>query len=427
MNEEFIAVLEYWEKEKGISKDTLIKAVEESLVAAAKKAIGPARDLRCTIDPKNGDIKAWASLIVSENVISSHDQINVKDAKRINIDAQIGDDIEVEVTPQNFGRIAAQYAKQSLLMHVRKAEKALIYDEFKDRTGDIVSGVVRRFERSDVVIDLGRYEALLPNRERVPTEEYQPGERIRCYVKAVENTNYGPEIILSRAAPAFVEKLFSLEVSEISNGTVEIKSIAREPGFRTKLAVYSTDLKVDPVGACVGLRGQRVKNIVRELNNEKMDIIKWDSHIQTYLTNALAPAQLDSFEIDDENRAVKILVQEDQLSLTIGKRGQNARLASRLTGWQVNIEAKQSAAQSVEDKIAEAAQAFAAVPGISPELATTLVEAGFHALEDLTQVEAEDLVDIDGIGEQAASIIDAVTQELAKRDQKLTDSSDPTE
>ncbi len=427
MNEEFIAVLEYWEKEKGISKDTLIKAVEESLVAAAKKAIGPARDLRCTIDPKNGDIKAWASLIVSENVISSHDQINVKDAKRINRDAQIGDDIEVEVTPQNFGRIAAQYAKQSLLMHVRKAEKALIYDEFKDRTGDIVSGVVRRFERSDVVIDLGRYEALLPNRERVPTEEYQPGERIRCYVKAVENTNYGPEIILSRAAPAFVEKLFSLEVSEISNGTVEIKSIAREPGFRTKLAVYSTDLKVDPVGACVGLRGQRVKNIVRELNNEKMDIIKWDSHIQTYLTNALAPAQLDSFEIDDENRAVKILVQEDQLSLTIGKRGQNARLASRLTGWQVNIEAKQSAAQSVEDKIAEAAQAFAAVPGISPELATTLVEAGFHALEDLTQVEAEDLVDIDGIGEQAASIIDAVTQELAKRDQKLTDSSDPTE
>lgn len=427
MNEEFIAVLEYWEKEKGISKDTLIKAVEESLVAAAKKAIGPARDLRCTIDPKNGDIKAWASLIVSENVISSHDQINVKDAKIINRDAQIGDDIEVEVTPQNFGRIAAQYAKQSLLMHVRKAEKALIYDEFKDRTGDIVSGVVRRFERSDVVIDLGRYEALLPNRERVPTEEYQPGERIRCYVKAVENTNYGPEIILSRAAPAFVEKLFSLEVSEISNGTVEIKSIAREPGFRTKLAVYSTDLKVDPVGACVGLRGQRVKNIVRELNNEKMDIIKWDSHIQTYLTNALAPAQLDSFEIDDENRAVKILVQEDQLSLTIGKRGQNARLASRLTGWQVNIEAKQSAAQSVEDKIAEAAQAFAAVPGISPELATTLVEAGFHALEDLTQVEAEDLVDIDGIGEQAASIIDAVTQELAKRDQKLTDSSDPTE
>ena len=427
MNEEFIAVLEYWEKEKGISKDTLIKAVEESLVAAAKKAIGPARDLRCTIDPKNGDIKAWASLIVSENVISSHDQINVKDAKIINRDAQIGDDIEVEVTPQNFGRIAAQYAKQSLLMHVRKAEKALIYDEFKDRTGDIVSGVVRRFERSDVVIDLGRYEALLPNRERVPTEEYQPGERIRCYVKAVENTNYGPEIILSRAAPAFVEKLFSLEVSEISNGTIEIKSIAREPGFRTKLAVYSTDLKVDPVGACVGLRGQRVKNIVRELNNEKMDIIKWDSHIQTYLTNALAPAQLDSFEIDDENRAVKILVQEDQLSLTIGKRGQNARLASRLTGWQVNIEAKQSAAQSVEDKIAEAAQAFAAVPGISPELATTLVEAGFHALEDLTQVEAEDLVDIDGIGEQAASIIDAVTQELAKRDQKLTDSSDPTE
>ncbi|MFT4692230.1 MAG: N utilization substance protein A, partial [Limisphaerales bacterium] len=306
---------------------------------------------------------------------------------------------------------------------VRKAEKALIYEEFKDRTGDIVSGVVRRFERSDVVVDLGRYEALLPNRERVPTEEYQPGERIRCYVKAVENTNYGPEIILSRAAPGFVEKLFALEVSEIANGTVQIKSIAREPGFRTKLAVISTDDKVDPVGACVGLRGQRVKNIVRELNNEKMDIIKWDTDIQTYLTNALAPAQLDSFQIDEANKSVKILVAEDQLSLTIGKRGQNARLASRLTGWQVNIDAKQTAAQSVEDKIAEAAQAFAAVPGISVELAQTLVESGFHALEDLTQVEASDLVDIEGIGDEAAAILEAVKQELNKRDNRLLDPS----
>jgi N utilization substance protein A len=421
MNAEFIAVLEYWEKEKGISKDTLIKAVEESLVAAAKKAVGPARDLKCTIDPKHGDIKAWASLIVSENVVSSHDQITVKEALKIKKDAQIGDELEVEVTPQNFGRIAAQYAKQSLLMHVRKAEKALIYEEFKDRTGDIVSGVVRRFERSDVVVDLGRYEALLPNRERVPTEEYQPGERIRCYVKAVENTNYGPEIILSRAAPGFVEKLFALEVSEIANGTVQIKSIAREPGFRTKLAVISTDDKVDPVGACVGLRGQRVKNIVRELNNEKMDIIKWDTDIQTYLTNALAPAQLDSFQIDEANKSVKILVAEDQLSLTIGKRGQNARLASRLTGWQVNIDAKQTAAQSVEDKIAEAAQAFATVPGISVELAQTLVESGFHALEDLTQVEASDLVDIEGIGDEAAAILEAVKQELNKRDNRLLD------
>lgn len=423
MNAEFIAVLEYWEREKGISKDTLIRAVEESLVAAAKKAVGPARDLRCVIDPKSGDIKAYASLIVSETVVSKHDQINLNEAKRIKKDAQVGDEIEKEVTPENFGRIAAQYAKQSLLMHVRKAEKALIYDEFKDRTGDIVSGVVRRFERSDVVIDLGRYEALLPNRERVPTEEYQPGERIRCYVKAVENTNYGPEIILSRAAPDFVIKLFTLEVSEIANGTVVVKSVAREPGFRTKLAVFSTDEKVDPVGACVGLRGQRVKNIVRELNNEKMDIIKWDPDIQTYLTNALAPAKLESFEIDEPNRAVKILVVEDQLSLAIGKRGQNARLASRLTGWQVNIDAHQTEAQTFEDKIAETVNSFAQVEGVSEEVARTLVLSGFHALDDLMQVEESDLVDIEGIGDQAGVVLGAVKAHLEQRNQALTENT----
>ncbi len=423
MNAEFIAVLEYWEREKGISKETLIRAVEESLVAAAKKAIGPARDLRCTIDPKSGDIKAYASLIVSETVVSKHNQVTVNEAKRLKKDAQVGDEIEKEVTPENFGRIAAQYAKQSLLMHVRKAEKALIYDEFKDRTGDIVSGVVRRFERSDVVIDLGRYEALLPNRERVPTEEYQPGERIRCYVKAVENTNYGPEIILSRAAMDFVIKLFTLEVSEIANGTVVIKSVAREPGFRTKLAVFSTDDKVDPVGACVGLRGQRVKNIVRELNNEKMDIIKWDPDIQTYLTNALAPAKLETFQIDEENKAVKILVAEDQLSLAIGKRGQNARLASRLTGWQVNIDAQQTEAQTFEDKITETVRAFAEVEGLSEEVARTLVLSGFHALDDFMQVEENDLVDIEGIGDQAGAILGAVKAHLEQRNQALTENT----
>jgi N utilization substance protein A len=311
-------------------------------------------------------------------------------------------------------------------MHVRKAEKALIYDEFKDRTGDIVSGVVRRFERSDVVIDLGRYEALLPNRERVPTEEYSPGERIRCFVKAVENTNYGPEIILSRAAPDFVRKLFSLEVSEISNGTVEIRSIAREPGYRTKLAVFSTDDKVDPVGACVGLRGQRVKNIVRELNNEKMDIIKWDPDIETYITNALAPAKLDSFEIDEASKAAKILVVEDQLSLAIGKRGQNARLASRLTGWQINIEAKPSAAVSFEDKIAEAIHAFAQVPGIDEEMARVLVHTGFHALSDLNQVDESDLNQIEGIGEKAGEVLAVARAEIDRRSKSLTDHATET-
>src|SRR5690242_18580188 len=317
MNADFLAVLEFWEREKGISRDVLVAAVQEALLSAAKKAVGPAREMRCVVDPKNGDIKAFAKLVVSEKVLSKHDQISLNDARRIEADAQMGEEIEVEVTPADFGRIASQYAKQALMQHIRRAEKQLIFDEFKDRVGDIVSGTVRRFERSDVSLDLGKYEALLPNRERVPTEEYQVGERIRCYVKAVEQGPHGPEIILSRSDPRFVIKLFQLEVSEINDGTIEIKGIAREPGFRTKMAVYSRDSKVDPVGACVGMRGQRVKNIVRELNNEKVDIIPWASDIRSFITAALAPAKLKAFEIDEARRRVKILVSEDQLSLAI--------------------------------------------------------------------------------------------------------------
>src|ERR1051325_823646 len=350
MNAEFLAILEYWEREKGINKDVLVKAVEEALLSAAKKAVGPARELRVAIDQKNGDIRAYAKLIVSEKVASKHDQISVFDARRTKADAQVGEEVEVEVTPTGFGRIAAQYAKQALMQQVRRAEKQLIFVEFKDRVGDIISGVVRRFERSDVTVDLGKYEALLPNRERVPTEEYQIGERIRCYVKAVEQGPHGPGIILSRADPRFVIKLFQLEFSEINDGTIEIKGIAREPGFRTKLAVWTRDEKVDPVGACVGLRGQRVKNIVRELNNEKVDIIRWDPNVKNFITNALAPAKLKSFEVDEANKRVKILTSEDQLSLAIGKRGQNARLTSKLTGWQVDIEAEQVVTKGFEEK-----------------------------------------------------------------------------
>jgi len=416
MNQDILAVLEFWEREKGISRDVLLAAIQEALLSAAKRAVGPARELRVDIDQKTGDIRAFARLIVSEKVISKHDQISLFDARRIKADAQPGEELEVEVTPVGFGRIAAQYAKQALMTQIRRAEKALIFTEFRDRVGDIVSGTVRRFERSDVVVDLGKYEALLPNKERVPTEEYQVGERIRCYVKAViEQGPHGPEIILSRADPRFVLKLFQLEVSEINDGTIEIKGIAREPGFRTKLAVYTRDEKVDPVGACVGLRGQRVKNIVRELNNEKVDIIRWDPQIKNFITNALAPAKLKSFEIDEANRRVKILVSEDQLSLAIGKRGQNARLTSKLTGWQVDIEPEVVVTKGFEEKVAEAVASLAAIPGISPEQADILVHHGLTRLEDLLQADLSDLTGIPQIGEQANAILEAARAEASRR------------
>ncbi len=393
MNADFLAVLEFWEREKGISRDILVGAVHESLLSAAKKAVGPARELRVAIDPKNGDIKAFAKLVVSERVTSIHDQISLFDARRIKPDAQVSEEI--------------------------RAEKQLIFTEFKDRVSDIISGTVRRFDRSDVIVDLGKYEALLPNRERVPTEEYQVGERIRCYVKAVEQGPHGPEIILSRSDPRFVIKLFQLEVSEINDGTIEIKGIAREPGFRTKLAVWTRDEKVDPVGACVGLRGQRVKNIVRELNNEKVDIIRWDPNVRTFITNALNPAKLKAFEIDEVNKRAKVIVSEDQLSLAIGKRGQNARLTSKLTGWQVDVEPEVVVTKGFEEKVAEAVQSLAAIPGISREQADVLVHHGLTRLEDLLQADLSDLAGIAQLGDAAAAILEAARSEAGRRTLKV--------
>ena len=423
MNADFLAVLEYWEKEKGISRDVLTSAVQEALLSAAKKAVGPARELRVAIEPKTGDIRAFAKLVVSDKVISKHDQVSVFDARRIKPDAQIGDEVEVEVTPTGFGRIAAQYAKQALMQQIRKAEKALIFTEFKDRVGDIISGTVRRFDRSDVIVDLGKYEALLPNRERVPTEEYQVGERIRCYVKAVEQGAHGPEIILSRSDPRFVIKLFQLEVSEINDGTIEVKGIAREPGFRTKLAVWTRDEKVDPVGACVGLRGQRVKNIVRELNNEKVDIIRWSPNVREFITNALSPAKLKNFEIDEAHKRVRIITSEDQLSLAIGKRGQNARLTSKLTGWQVDIEAEHVVTKGFEEKVAEAVEQLAAIQGITREQADVLVHNGLRRLEELLQADESDLAGIPEIGDQAGAILEAARAEAARRTLKVGETS----
>ena len=407
--------MEYWEREKGLDREILISAVEDAMVSAAKRAVGPARELRCEIDRKDGDIRAFASLIVVEKVTDKQNEISLESALRHKPSAQLNEELEVEVTPKNFGRIASQNAKQALMQAIRRAEKALIYSEFKDRVGDIVSGEVRGFDRSDVLIDLGKFEALLPNRERVPTEEYQRGERIRCLVKAVQGSDSNSEIILSRRDSNFVLKLFQLEVSEINDGTIEVKAIAREPGFRTKLAVHSRDEKVDPVGACVGLRGQRVKNIVRELNNEKIDIIRWDTDIETYVTNSLAPAQIKRLEVEQDRKRVHILVDPDQLSLAIGRRGQNARLTSLLTGWQIDIDPEQEVRVGFEEQVAGAVDALAAIPGIEKEQADALVHAGLLTLDALTGVEAGDLADIPGLAEHAEPVLAAARAEKDRR------------
>jgi N utilization substance protein A len=407
MNAELIAVLEYLQREKGLDKETLIQAVEKALLQASKKAVGPAKDVRIEIDRKTGEIRALAKLLVVENVVNTHDEITLPDARKRAPNIQLGESIEVEVTPSNFGRIAAQTAKQAMVQSIRQAEKSMVFEEFKGRAGDIVSGTVRRFERSDVIVDLGRIEALMPSRERVPIEEYQPGDRIRAYILSVENGLRGPEIVLSRAHPDFVKKLFELEVSEIADKTVEIKAIAREAGYRAKIAVYSRDEKVDPVGACVGLRGMRVKNIVRELSGEKIDIHRWSPNVRDFVMEALKPAKVKSLTVDERSRTVRVIVEPDQLSLAIGKKGQNARLTAKLTGWKVDIEKTETAELNFEEKVARAVTELTSLPGLDRATAQILVNSGFHSVEGLLSADVNDLIELLG-EEKAKAVHDAV-------------------
>jgi transcription termination/antitermination protein NusA len=416
MNSEFIAMLDYLERERGIKREVLIEAVSNALLSASKKAVGPARELRIDINAKTGQIRALASLVVAEKVVNEHDEISLAKAKKVKPDVQVGEVVEVEVTPKDFGRIAAQTAKQAMMQRIRIAEKEMIYDEFKDRAGEIVSGVVRRFERSDVIVDLGKFEAVMPSRERVQTEDYNVGDRIRAYVVAVENGSRGPEIILSRSHPNFVRRLFELEVSEIADHTVEIRAIAREAGYRTKVAVHSANEKVDPVGACVGMKGARVKNIVRELNNEKVDIIRWSADPKEFVIEALKPAKIKSVELFPDRKAINIKADEEQLSLAIGKRGQNARLTSRLTGWDINIEKDESAKEVMDSKKVNAANAFADALKVTPEIAAKLVEAGMNSIEVIaTGSEPQDIADVLGVNlEAGAAIHTAAKQEYEK-------------
>jgi len=417
MTSELLAVFEYYEKEKGISRDKMIEALSSAILTASKKSIGPARELRIDIDPIKGGIKAKAKLMVVETVTAPFDEIalaSLRTSKKYK-DAQIGDEIEVDVTPKDMGRIAAQTARQAMMQRIRQEEKLLVYEEFKDRAGEIVNGTVRRFEKSDVIMDLGKFEGIMTKKERVATEDYNIGDRIRVYVVAVENGVRGPEIILSRSHPNFVKRLFESEVSEIADRTVEIRAIAREAGYRTKIAVWSADSKVDPVGACVGMRGARVKNIVRELNNEKVDIIKWSDNPKEFLKDALKPATVadDKIIVDPVNKRIFAKVREDELSKAIGRHGQNVRLTNRLMGWDVQVERDESAHEKFVGRVHNAASELAAHLGLEVELAEALVTAGMNSVELIATLSAADLVDELGIPLEEAAAIVAKAQQQA--------------
>jgi N utilization substance protein A len=414
MTSELLAVFDYYEREKGIPRSKMVEALSSAILTAARKSIGPARELRIDIDPAKGTIKAIAKLVVAEDVTQPYEQISLPVAQKIAKrskrpgEVAIGDEIDVEVTPKDMGRIAAQTARQAMMQRIRQEEKSLIYEEFKDRAGDIVHGTVRRFEKSDVIVDLGKFEGVMPKKERVSTEDYNIGDRLRLYVVAVENGARGPEIILSRAHTNFVKRLFESEVSEISDRTVEIRSISREAGYRTKIAVYSADSKVDPVGACVGMRGARVKNIVRELNNEKVDIIKWSDNPKEFLKDALKPAVIhdDKIIVDPANRRIFVKVREEDLSKAIGRHGQNVRLTKALMGWDLQVERDESAHEKFEGRIHNAVADLAARLRIENDMAEVLVRNGLNSLDVISTAEASDIAGILEISlEQAAAIL----------------------
>ncbi len=419
MTNDIVALIDYYEREKGIDREKVVASLQYAFISAYRKMV-PGADaietLRAEVNPKKGITNVYATLEVveDEELTDKYNQVPLSLAQKKTPEITPGETIEFNVTPANFGRIATQTAKQTMMQRLRMAEKEMLYEEFKDRAGDIVSGTVRRFEKSDVLVDLGKFEGRMPSRERVVTEDYNIGDQIRVYVVAVENDQRGPEIILSRSHPNFVRRLFESEVTEIADGTVQLRGIAREAGYRTKVAVDSQDENVDPVGACVGLRGARVKNIVRELNNEKVDIIPWDDDPKEFIVEALKPATLNTIKLDEENKVVHVSVDESELSKAIGRRGQNARLSAKLLGWEVKVSKDDTEHEQFEAKVSDAAGGLADTLGLEPEQADKLFRAGGMTIELVQQMPADYIAAALGVSEEdAQSVLDKANQASA--------------
>ena len=343
MNAEFMQAFEQLGKEKGIAPEVLFDAIEAALISAYKRNFQTAANVRVQLDRITGEIKLFARKNVVEAVDDPRLEMDLQEARSHNPNYAVEDIVEVEVTPKDFGRIAAQTAKQVVVQRIREAERGIIYEEFSNRSSDILTGIVQRIEQKNVFIDLGKTEAILAPAEQIIGENYRHGERVKAYIIEPKKTTKGPQIMVSRTHPGLLKRLFELEVPEIHDGVVEIKSVAREPGHRSKIAVYSRDENVDPVGACVGHKGTRVQTIVNELRGEKIDIVKWNPDPGKYIANALSPAKVVSVEANEAEKISKVIVPDYQLSLAIGKEGQNARLAAKLTGWKIDIKSESQA------------------------------------------------------------------------------------
>ncbi len=419
---ELLLVADAVAREKMIEKDDVLQVIESAIQKAGRAKYGHEKDIRATIDKKNGDVRLsrWTEIV--ETVENEETQIPVHIALRFRPESKVGDFIIDPLPPIDFGRIAAQVSKQVIVQGVRELERRRQYDEFKDRVGEVVNGVVKRTEYGNLMVEIGRAEALLRRDELIPRESFRNGDRVRAYIYDVREEPRGPQIFLSRTHPGFLAKLFAQEVPEIYDGIIEIKAVSRDPGSRAKMAVISRDASIDPVGACVGMRGSRVQAVVQELQGEKIDIIPWSHNTATFVVNSLAPAEVTKVVMDEEAGRVEVVVPDDQLSLAIGRRGQNVRLASQLTRWDIDILTEAEESERRQEEFRRRTGLFVDALDVDDVIAGLLVTEGFNTIEELAYVPMEELADIEGFDEQIAEeLIRRAEAHLVKRDNELND------
>jgi len=412
---ELLQIADAVAREKSIDKSIVIDAMADAIQKAARSRYGQETNIRADINHQTGEMKLQRLMEVVDEVEEPARQISVKDARLRNPDAQPGDYIAEQLPPMDFGRIAAQSAKQVIVQKVREAERDRQYEEYKDRIGEIVNGTVKRVEYGNVIVDLGRGEAIIRRDELIPRENYKYGDRVRAYVYDVRREQRGPQIFLSRTHPQFMAKLFTMEVPEIYDGIIEIKSVARDPGSRAKIAVTSRDSSIDPVGACVGMRGSRVQAVVAELQGEKIDIIPWSPSVASFIVNALQPAEVAKVVLDEEAERIEVVVADDQLSLAIGRRGQNVRLASQLTGWDIDILTEQEESERRQKEFAERSKLFMDALNVDEIVGQVLASEGFSSIEEVAYVDADEISSIDGFDEDTASEIQTRAREYLER------------
>ncbi len=424
MMPELKKVIDQVSREKGVEREVLIKTLEEAVRVAARKKLGQNYDIEISFNDEMGEIEVFEFKEVVEKVTNEHLEISLEKAHEIDPESEVGDSLGVKMDTDLLGRIAAQSAKQVIMQRLREAERNIVYDDYKDRRGEIIHGIVQRFDKKAIIANLGRTEAELPVKEQIPKEMYKQGDRIRAYILDVKPFRRGPQIILSRSHPNFLSSLFENEVPEISEGIVNVTQVAREPGSRAKIAVTSRDSDVDPVGACVGMKGSRVQAVVQELRGEKIDIVPWDPDPAKFICNALAPAEIIRVIVDESNKSMEVVVLDDQLSLAIGRRGQNVRLASKISGWNLDVTSETDYNRTLK----EAYNSLLSLDGIGEATATNLYQGGFRSVEDVAKSNIEELTQVKGISdEKAKKLIESAARYIETREINKDTEEEPTD